>query len=162
MLVYDPARVDDPAAWLAKHLPGAEVFEPKPVPRTLADLHDRLAGMSFGNFMAHDARTSSGREASRRRALVTRCGTMSDPMLTPAGLVPVAVAATPFDDLFVPEFRGNGRHIRPTSRVVALEIPLDDPEPAPRPLQAGPLRLVHSEDGSITDKSQLPHSYNTA
>jgi hypothetical protein len=163
MLLYDPARAD-PAIWLADRLPGAEVIQPKqakpqPAPRTLAELHARLAGMSFGTFAAHHIRTGSGREASRRRALVIRCGTMADPMLTPAGLVPAAVAATPFDNLFVPEFRVGGRQIRPRPRVVALDIPFDEPEPASRPFHPGPPRLVHSQNNTIVNQGRLPNNY---
>jgi hypothetical protein len=170
VLLYDPARAD-PAVWLAEHLPGAEVFEPKqaktkpkpaearPAPRTLADLHARLAGMSFIGFAAHDVRTGTGKPFGRRRALVIRCGTVAPPMFTPAGLVPAAVAATPFDDLFVPEFRVSGRLIRYRSRVVSLDIPFDDPVPASRPLRPAPLRLVHPDDASINNETRLPNNY---
>jgi hypothetical protein len=173
MLLYDPARAD-PALWLAEHLPGAEVIQPKrakskpkpaearPAPRTLTDLHARLTGLNVVGFTAHDVRTGSGREPGRRRALVVRCGTAAPPMLTPSGLVPAVVAATPFDDLFVPDFRVRGRSLRPRSRVVALDIPFDDPKPADRPLHPGPLRLVHPEDASITNQTRLPNNYGAA
>jgi hypothetical protein len=173
MLLYDPARAD-PAVWLADHLPGAEVFEPKrakakpkpaearPAPRTLADLHDRLRGLNVVGFTAHDVRTGTGKPFGRRRAHVIHCGTAAPWVFTSAGLVPAAVAATPFDDLFVPEFRVSGRSIRPRSRVVSLDIPFDDPEPADRPLHPGPLRLVHPEDASIANKTRLPNNYGAA
>jgi putative DNA primase/helicase len=175
MLLYDPARID-PALWLAEHLPGAEVIQPKqaktktkpkpaearPVPRTLADLHARLAGLNVVGFTAHNVRTGTGKPFGQRRALVIRCGTAAPSMFTPAGLVPAAVAATPFDDLFVPDFRASGRSLRPRSRVVALDIPLDDPKPADRPLHPGPLRLVHPEDASITNQTGLPNNFGTA
>ena len=173
MLLYDPARAD-PALWLAEHLPGAEVIQPeaakakpkpaeaKPAPRTLADLHARLTGLNVVGFTAHDVRTGSGRKPDRRRALVTRCGTAAPPMFTPAGLVPAAVAATPLDDLFVPDFRVRGRSIRSGSRVVALDIPFDDPKPADRPLHPGPLRLVHPEDASVAFHPRLLNNYGAA
>jgi hypothetical protein len=173
MLLYDPARVD-PALWLAEHLPGAEVIQPKqakakpktaearPVPRTLADLHARLAGLNVVGFTTHNIRTGTGKPFGRRRALVIRCGTAAPSMFTPAGVAPAAVAATPFDDLFVPDFRIRGRSLRSRSRVVALDIPLDDPKPASRPLRPAPLRLIRPEDASITNQTGLPNNYGTA
>jgi hypothetical protein len=173
MLLYDPARVD-PALWLAEHLPGAEVIQPKqtkpkpkpaetkPVPRTLAELHARLTGLNVVGFTAHDVRTCSGRKPGRRRAHVVHCGTAAPPMFTPAGLVPAAVAATPLDDLSVPGFRIRGRPIRPGSRVVSLDIPFDDPKPADRPLHPGPLRLVHPENASVAITPRPLNNYGAA
>jgi hypothetical protein len=83
-------------------------------------------------------------------------------MFTPAGLVPAAVAATPLDDLFVPEIRIGGRQIRPRARVVSLDIPFDDPKPADRPLHPGPLRLVHPEDASVAITPRLLNNHGAA
>ena len=129
------------------------------MPRTLADLHARLTGLNVVGFTAHNVRTGTGKPFGRRRAHVIHCGTAAPLDVHPCGMVPAGVAATPFDDLFVPDFRIRGRPIRPRSRVVALDIPFEDPSRQIVRFHPGPLRLVHPEDASITTPTRLPNNY---